>query len=160
MLKNRGNLASVSVNISTMKAREHALNSRQLVFQEIFIGTLIYAVVLGFFNDYTSIVYAKSFSTIFLASLVLEFLTFLALKLKSQIIAWLKGRDGFGYTLMMFFSVWLVMFLSKFVLIWVLGVLFGGYIPINGFFGILAVVLCVTITHKLAYRIFNRLGEN
>jgi hypothetical protein len=55
----------------------------QLKFQELFVGTLIYAVVLGFFNDYTSIVYAKSFSTIFLAAVLLEALTFLTFELKS-----------------------------------------------------------------------------
>ena len=142
-----------------MKSKDNTFNSKQLVFQEIFIGTLIYSVVLGFFNDYTSIVYARSFSTIFLASLTLEILTFLAFKLKSKIISWLKEREGVGYALLMFFSVWLVMFLSKFVFIWALDLLFGEYIRINGFFGILAVVLCVTITHKLAYTVFNRLSE-
>ena len=53
-------------SICKMNAKSDTLNSHQLLFQEIFIGTLIYAVVLGFFNDYTNIVSAKSFSTIFL----------------------------------------------------------------------------------------------
>ena len=50
---------------------------RQLYFKDIFVGALIYAVTLGFFNDYTSIVEAKSFSTIFYGAVVLEILTFL-----------------------------------------------------------------------------------
>jgi len=80
-------------------------SSKQLLFQEIFIGTLIYVAVLGFFNDYTSVVYAKSFSTIFYASVILEILTFLAFQLKSQIILWLKDREGSLYRLLMFFCV-------------------------------------------------------
>lgn len=141
-----------------MKAKNNAFTSRQLLFQEIFIGTLIYVAVLGLINDYTSIVYAKSFSTIFFASIVLEILTYLAFKLKGQIIAWLKGRQGAVYRILMLFCVWLVMFLSKFVFIWVLDLMFGSYINIHGFFGILAIVLCVTIIHKLAYYIFKKLG--
>ncbi len=141
-----------------MKAKNNAFTSSQLLFQEIFIGTLIYVAVLGLINDYTSIVYAKSFSTIFFASIVLEILTYLAFKLKGQIIAWLKGRQGAVYRILMLFCVWLVMFLSKFVFIWVLDLMFGSYINIHGFFGILAIVLCVTIIHKLAYYIFKKLG--
>lgn len=142
-----------------MRIKNHTFNSKQLAFQEIFIGTLLYVVVLGFFNDYTSVVFAKSISTIFFASLVLEVLTYLAFKLKSQIISWLKDRDGRAYQILMFFSVWLIMFLSKFVFIWTLDRLFGDYISVEGFFGILLVVLCVTVTHKLAYKIFDMLGS-
>lgn len=141
-----------------MKITDSFFTTKQLLFQEIFIGTLIYVTVLGFFNDYTTIVYATSFSTIFFASIVLEILTYLTFGLKSRIVAWLQGREGRIYRVLMFFSVWLIMFLSKFVLIWVLSALFGSYISINGFFGILAVVLCVTVIHKLTYKVFNMLG--
>jgi len=132
----------------------------QLAYQELFIGTLIYVAVLGLFNDYTPIVSANSFSTIIYASIVLELLTYLAFKLKSTIIAWLKGREGIVYKILMFFCVWLIMFLSKFVFIWALDITFGDYISINGFFGILLVVVSVTAVHKLAYYIFQRLGQS
>lgn len=134
-------------------------NSRQLIFQELFIGTLIYVSVLGFFNDYTSIVEAKSFSTLFFAGLILEILTYLAFQLKTRVIKWLKNRQGMLYRFLMFFSVWLIMFLSKFVFIWALDTVFGGYISIKGFFGILLVVLSVTVVHRLAYLVFNTLGK-
>ena len=134
-------------------------NSRQLLFKELFVGSLIYAVVLGFFNDYTSIVYAKSFSTIFLASIVLELMTYLAFLLKSRVIGSLKLRDGKRYKVAMFFCVWLIMFVSKFVFIWVVDFIFGNAINIHGFFGILLIVLSVTLMHKLADRLFIALGN-
>ena len=142
-----------------MKSSSQVFNSRQLAFKELFVGTLMYAVVLGFFNDYTSIVEAKSFSTIFYASVVLEVLTYLALLLKAKIISWLKDRRGLAYSALMFFCVWLVMFLSKFVFIWVIDVIFGSNININGFFGILLIVLCVVIVHKIADKVFLGLGD-
>ncbi|WP_207843499.1 hypothetical protein [Williamsia soli] len=58
-----------------MTSEDRPFNSKQLAFKELFVGALIYAVVLGFFNDYTSLVYATSFSTIFFAAIVLEILT-------------------------------------------------------------------------------------
>ncbi|MCA9332865.1 hypothetical protein KDA00_03250 [Candidatus Saccharibacteria bacterium] len=131
----------------------------QMLFQEIVIGSLIYATVLGFLNDYTSIVYAKSFSTIFFASIVLEFLTYLAFQLKGRIIKWLKDYEGFAYRVVMFLCIWFVMFASKFAFIWALDLVFGSYININGFFGILIVVICVTVIHRLAYKVFTLLGQ-
>ena len=142
-----------------MGNKNMTFNARQLAFQELFIGTLIYAAVLGFFNDYTSIVTAQSFSTIFLASIVLEVLTYLTFRLKGVVVAWLKSKRGFGYRALMFFCVWLIMFLSKFVFVWAVDTIFGTHITINGFFGILLVVLSVTIVHKLAYYSFKRLGH-
>ncbi len=140
-----------------MKSKERVFSSNQLLFKEIFVGTLIYAVVLAFFNDYTPIVEAKSFSTIFYASMLLEILTLVAFSIKRRIVGWLKGRKNTTYAVAIFFCVWLVMFLSKFVFIWAVDFVFGKNISINGFFGILAVALCVTVVHKLADYIFVKL---
>ncbi|MBP9738387.1 hypothetical protein KBD20_01735 [Candidatus Saccharibacteria bacterium] len=143
-----------------MNTPSKKFNAEQILFKELFVGTLIYAVILGFFNDYSSIVYAKSFSTIFLASIVLEVLTYLAFVLKGKIVAALKGREAAVYRVLMFFGVWLVMFLSKFVFIWVIDIIFGENLNINGFFGILILVVCVTIVHKAADKIFVHLGDS
>lgn len=143
-----------------MARKNKAFNNRQLAFQELFIGTLLYAVVLGFFNDYTSIVSARSFSTIFFASIILEVLTYLTFRLKGRAITRLKNKQGIEYRALMLFCVWLIMFLSKFVFIWALDAVFGAYIAIHGFFGILFVVLGVTVVHKLAYFIFKKLGSS
>jgi hypothetical protein len=143
-----------------MKSKNKVFSSRQMLFKELFVGALIYAVVLGFFNDYTSIVYAKSFSTIFYSAVVLEILTYLAFLLKEKIVTWLNNRQGLIYRVLMFFCVWLVMFVSKFVFIWVIDMIFGNNINIHGFFGILIIVLCVTIIHKLANRVFTLLGDS
>ncbi len=131
---------------------------QQLVFQELFVGTLIYVVVLGLLSDYTSIVYAQSFSTILYASAVLEVLTYLAFLLKGDIVRWLRHRPGVAYRVLMLFCVWLVMFLSKFVFIAVLNAVFGEYITVYGFFGILLVVALVTIIHRLAFVVHKKLG--
>lgn len=142
-----------------MSTNQHNFNSQQLIFKELFVGTLIYAIVLGFFNDYTSVVYAKSFSTIFFASILLELLTYGTFLLKDKIIDTLKNRKAVMYKFLTFFCVWLIMFLSKFVFIWAIDFVFGANLNIYGFFGILVLVLCVTITHKLADKLFIKLGD-
>lgn len=119
------------------------------------MNTLIYAVVLGFFNDYTTIVYAKSFSYIVYASVVLALMTYGAFWLNGKIVK----RFGATRKAVMVFGVWLVLFLSKFVFVWVIDVIFGNDVNVYGFFGILAVVACVTIVTKLAEYTYDRLGR-
>lgn len=136
------------------------LTTKQQVFKELLIGTLIYVVVLGFFADYTDIVWAQSFSTIFMASFVLQVLTSIVFVLKRRIVAWLRGKKGAFYTALMFFCVWFLMFVSKFVFIEVLDLLFYSYIYVSGFFGILIVVATVTVLTKSVDYIFLKLSTD
>ena len=133
-------------------------SARQLLFKELFVGTLIYAVVLGFFDDYTSIVEARSFSYVFLAAIMLEVLTCGAFAVKDAIVGRLRHRGSRGALALMALGVWFVMFTSKFVFIWAIDLVFGDDVDINGFFGIFAVALVVTVVHRLADQVFARLG--
>ena len=141
-----------------MSTNKTILTPEQLIFKEILIGTLIFVVVLGFFADYTDIVWAKSFSSTFMAAFVLQALTSAVFMLKKKIVAWLKYKNGTGYKALMFFCVWLLMFVSKFVFIGVLDLLFGSYVYVSGFFGILIVVASATILVSLADYTFSKLS--
>lgn len=140
-----------------MKTAQKVFSARQLLFKEMFVGTLIYVLILGLFNDYTNIVYAKSFSTIFLAAIVLQILTYRVFLLKKRIVKFWKKGEGALYRGLTIFSVWFVLFTSKFVFIWAIDGIFGNAMNINGFFGILFVALFVTVIHKLADLTFIKL---
>jgi hypothetical protein len=135
-----------------------SFNSRQLLFKELFVGTLVYAIVLGFFDDYTSIVEATSFSFVFLAAVILEVLTCAAVAVKDRIIGHLRHRGTPRAFALMVVGVWFVLFSSKFVFIWAIDLVLGEDVNINGFFGILAVALVVTLVHRSADIVFARLG--
>jgi len=134
--------------------------SKQILFKEVVVGTLIYAVVLGFFDDYTSIVEAQSYTYVFLAAILLEVLTLGAFAAKDAIIGRLRHRGTRRATALMVFGVWFVMFSSKFVFIWAIDLVFGDTVNVNGFFGIFLVVLTVTVVHRLATWVFIRLGRS
>lgn len=138
-----------------MQKKFQALNNRQLLFKDLFVGTLIYAVVLGFLNDYTNIVDAKSFSTIFFAAAVLETLTIFMFIIKNRVLLTLRDKNRALIAL----CIWLIMFSSKFIFLWVIDAVFVGSININGFFGILAVIIATTLIHKLAEKSFIILGD-
>ena len=43
------------------------MSHKQRIFRDWTLGTLLYAVVMGFFNDYTDLLDVESFSTLFMA---------------------------------------------------------------------------------------------
>ncbi len=120
---------------------------RQKMFREMVLGTLLYSVVLGFFNDYTDILYTGTYSTTFAAAFVLQVLTYLTFDLKKRIVAWFRHKQGSKVG--MAFSVWLVMFLSKFVFLEAINIVFRGQVEISGFIGLLVIVASLTIAQKL-----------
>jgi len=141
-----------------MDTNPTALSKSQLIFAEVLTGFLIYVLVLGLFDDYTDVVTAKSFSTIVLASILLETLTFLTFLFKDWWIGFLTRWRGELTRPQKLFGLWLVMFFSKFPFLWAIEWIFRGNFEVGGFFSIVILVGCVTVLAKLANAFFVRLG--
>lgn len=141
-----------------MKANEPALSRNQLVFAEVLTGFLIYALVLGLFDDYTDWVNARSFSTIVFASAVLEALTFATFLLKDWWIDWWTRRRGELLRWQTLLAMWPIMFFSKFVFLWALDWVFGSRFEVRDFVAMLVIIAIVTVLARLANAFFVRLG--
>ena len=141
-----------------MEANRSALSRNQLIFAEVLTGFLIYVLVLGVFDDYTEWVSARSFSTIVLASAVLEMLTFLTFLLKDWWIDWWTRRRGELLRWQKLLAMWPIMFFSKFVFLWVLDMAFGADFEVRDFVAMLVIIAVVTILARLANAFFVRLG--
>lgn len=142
-----------------MAETKPVFTAQQLAFKELFVGALIYVCVLGLLADYTDIVFAKSFSFVIYAAFVLEILTYFTLLAKKKVLSRLGKKNGVRHKAQVLFGAWLILFLSKFVFIGVIDIVFAGAVTVYGFFNIFAVVLSVTVLHKLADNIFIRLGK-
>lgn len=122
------------------------------------LGTLVYAVVLGFFEDYTDILSTWSYTTTFLVAIVLQILTFLTLWLKSLVVRHFRGKEGRRAFALMAFVVWLIMFSSKFVFLAVIDFVFGSAVDITGFIGLMLIIVTMTIVKKLIDIAYARLA--
>jgi hypothetical protein len=129
----------------------------QQLFLDMFVGTLIYAAVLGFFNDYTDILQTSSYSITFLLALVMQTLTYLTFRLKDAVAAWFGRRESKAAKVGLVFGVWFVMFASKFVFLGVIGLLFGDDVHLSGFIGLMVVIITMTVAQKLADFIYLKL---
>lgn len=122
------------------------------------LGILLYSVVLGFFNDYTDILQTRSYSVTFSVAVVMQLLTFLTFELKDLVVRGFKRRGGPQHKVGIVVSVWLIMFLSKFVFLGVISVIFRDAVHISGFVGLMLIIVCMTVAQMLVNLIDGKLA--
>lgn len=123
------------------------------------LGVLLYSVVLGFFNDYTAILHTSSYSVTFLLAVVMQILTYLTFALKNKAKTWFQSKDGKAYKFALVLAVWLILFLSKFVFLWVISFVFREEVHISGFVGLLFIVAILTILQQLFELSYRKLAD-
>jgi hypothetical protein len=131
---------------------------KQQLFREMVLGTLVYSVVLGFFNDYTNILHIETYSTTFFTAIVLQLLTYSTFGLKNVVIKHFKDKEGSKYKIALGFGVWLIMFLSKFVFLAAIDFIFGNAVEISGFVGLALIIAIMTISKKLIDVVYVKLA--
>jgi hypothetical protein len=125
------------------------MHSKQEIFRTMLLGTLLYTVVIGVFNDYTDILHTRSYSITFSLAIVLQSLTFATLYIKKLMVKRSKKFSGARAKFALVFGVWIVLFLSKFVFLWAIGAIFKESVELTGFVNIFIVVLTMTLAQKL-----------
>lgn len=133
--------------------------SKQDIFLSTVVGILLYSVVLGFFNDYTNILHTSSYSMTFALAIVMQVLTFATFQVKDIAHTWFKQKDGSWYQFGLIFTVWLILFLSKFVFLWVISLVFRQEVQISGFVGLLLIVATLTALQQLFEMFYNWLAD-
>jgi hypothetical protein len=136
------------------------VNNRQRIFRDWTTGTLLYAVVMGFFNDYTDYLRIESFSTVFLAALVMQALTFFTFSFKGWVSRWYRGRTGTGVKIAPGLSIWAIMFFSKFVFLEVIDIVFGEAVEITSFVGLILIIATMVILSRLIELVDRRLADD
>ena len=134
-------------------------SARQEFFQTMFVGTLIYSVVLGFFNDYTDILDTDTYSVTFAVAVVMQILTYLTFALKDQAVKKFNKNGATERKFALAFVIWLIMFFSKFVFLGVISVIFSDDVEISGFVGLLLIIACLTIAQKLVELSYKKLAD-
>lgn len=122
------------------------------------LGTLVYAVVLGFFEDYTEILDTWSYSTTFFVAIVMQILTHVTFWLKSLVVKRFKGKQGKKFKIYIVFGVWIIMFFSKFVFLALINFIFGNAVELSGFIGLIFIILTMSLVKKLIDVIYIKLA--
>ena len=141
---------------------EHTPSGRQRGFMRYLTATLVDLAVLGLFVEYWEHVSADSFTVILLAAVVLQILLKLTIAVEHRVAAYFNARPGGFAKFMRFFSAWVVLFGSKFVILEALALAFGERLrfggPFHGIVALIVVVVVMLVVEAVLVKIYRRLG--
>ena len=123
---------------------------------------LVDLVVLGLFAEYSEKVYVDSFTTTLLAAIVLQILLKATIAAEHRILALFKGKSGFWWKSFKYFTAWLILFGSKFVILEALTLAFGRDVHFEGIWHgivwLIIVVVTMVVVEEVIVRLYRRLA--
>jgi hypothetical protein len=143
-------------------ASAQVMSNPQRLFVRYFTAILVDLTVLNLFAEYWSHVIISSFAISLFAATLLQALLQLTLKLEHRVAEYFNSKPGKAARFMRFFSAWLILFLSKFVILGAVDFCFGHSIqfegPLHGVVAFIVVVFAMLGAEEVIMRIYRRLA--
>jgi hypothetical protein len=143
-------------------ALTHVPSNRQRLFVRYLMATLIDLTVLNLFDEYWQHVEIDSFTISILAAVLLQVLLKATLAIEHKVGAHFSAKPGGFAKAMRFFSAWLILFGSKFVMLGAINFAFGDDVlftgPLHGVAAFIAVVVVMLVAEEGITRIYRRLA--
>jgi hypothetical protein len=149
-------------SVSLWDTLDQTPSPRQRTLLRYLTATLVNLVVLNLFIEYGEHVVAASFTVTLLASVLLQALLKLTIALEHRAAAYFNARQGGFAKFMRFFTAWVVLFGSKFVILEALGFAFGDRLrfagPFHGIVTVVVVVVTMLVVEAAIVKFFRSLG--
>ena len=134
----------------------------QRLFLRYFTAILIDLVVLNLFDEYSDKVTISGFTVSLGAAVLLQILLKLTIALEHTVAGYFKARPGGFMTFMRWFTAWLILFGSKFVILEALSQAFGHNVHFEGVFHgiivLIVVVVVMLVAEELIVRFYRKLA--
>jgi hypothetical protein len=119
-------------------------------------------IVINLFAEFWSRVSVENFSTSLIAAVLLQLLLQATLALEHRVGKWFDRRSGGLWSFLRYFSAWLILFGSKFVMLGAVDRVLGDSIhfagAMHGVLAFIAVVAGMLIAEELVTRFYRRLA--
>jgi hypothetical protein len=136
--------------------------NRQRLFVRYFTAILVDLVVLNLFAEYSGKVVIDTFTTSLLAAVLLQILLQITIAIEHRVAAYFKARPGALMKFMRYFTAWLILFGSKFVILEALAAAFGNKLQFLGAFHgvivLIVVIVVMLVAEWIPVWIYRRLG--
>jgi hypothetical protein len=121
---------------------------------------LIYVVVLNLFVEYAEKIVIDSFTISILTAILLKALLDVILGLEHRVAHFFEARPGKLSKFMRIMSTWLILFLSKFLILEAVDLVFGDHVELGKFVHVLGLVIALMVARELVQRIYIALGSS
>ena len=139
------------------------MNTPQRLFVRYLVAILIDLTVLNLFDEFWEFVAIHPFSISVLAAILLQVLLKATLVLEHKVATYFNAKSGGFAKFMRYFTAWLILFGSKFVMLGAIDLAFGDRVvftgPLHGVVAFIVVVMVMLAAEELAVRIYRRLGD-
>ena len=140
------------------------IKNSQRLFVRYLVAVLIDLTVLNLFDEFWELVTIGPFSVSMLAAILLQVLLKATLVLEHKVAAYFNEKSGGFAKFMRFFTAWLILFGSKFVMLGAIDFAFGDDVlftgPLHGVVSFIVVVMVMLAAEEIAVRIYRRLGRS
>ncbi len=137
-------------------------NNRQRLYVRYFTAILIDLAVLNLFAEHWERVQVNSFTLSLLAAILLQLLLKATLAVEHRVAAYFHDKAGLGWKAGRLLSAWSILFLSKFVMLWVINFSFGDSIhfagPHHGVLAFIVVIVVMLLAEEVFVRLYRKLA--
>ena len=135
------------------------ITKNQKRFASWIADVLVYIVVLNLFVEYVDAIIIDSFTISILTAVVLKALLDLIIGFEHRVNASFQGRGGTVNKVLGVVATLSILFLSKFVILEVIDILFRDRVELGGFLWIVALIIAMMATRAIVQVIYERLGR-
>ncbi len=138
-------------------------STSQKLFVRYLMAILIDLCVLSLFDEYWHLVSVASFTIAIVTALLLQVLLKATLKLEHLVAGYFNARPGKMARFLRFFTAWVILFGSKFVMLGAIDRVLGDQVqfsgPLHGVVAFIVVVFTMLIAEECIARIYRRLAN-
>jgi hypothetical protein len=121
---------------------------------------LIDIVVLNLFIEFVHTIVIDSFAISILTALLLKLMVDAVKGLEQRVSGYFAAKPGSGWKVARYGSVWLILFLSKFVILEAVNFVFGDHVELGSFFEIFAIIVTMLAASAALHLAFRKLGSS
>ncbi len=147
-------------NISiTTNSESITIKRSQLLFADWMTAVLVYTVILNLFVEYSDAFVIDSFTISVLTAIVLKAFLDIILRLEHRVATFFMAREGPFFRVLGILITFSILFLSKFVILEAIDIIFGDHVEISGFIPLVALIITMLVADLLVHKIYERLGR-
>jgi len=150
---------STEATPNTTETEMVRITHAQHVYADWMIAVLVYTVILNLFVEHSSAFVIDSFSISVLTAIVLKALLAVILRFEHRVAGFFKARKGRIYRVLGIISTISILFLSKFIILEVIDIIFREHVEIKGFIPMVALIITLLIGEQIVHRVYGRLGQ-
>ena len=137
---------------------------RQQLFLRYTYMVLVDLTVLNLFNEYWDLVYIESFSISLLTAILLQVLLKASIALEHYAAKLFENMSGVKAKLFRALTTWLILFVSKLVILQAISYTFGDNVtfsgPVHGLVAFIIVIVAIIAAEQLLFFIYRSLGNS